>query len=107
MHALYQVCSCLTKPFPSFIEMKANLHLNIQKLTHRDTHAHGRTRAFIDTRGYYYARIRAQLLYAHTHTFIPTISIAPLQVFYYSEALPTAARILYRSFTPKRTGNCR
>ena len=35
------------------------------------------------------------------------ISIAPLQVLYYSEALPTTARILYRSFTPKRTGNCR
>ena len=40
-------------------------------------------------------------------SFIPAISIAPLQVFYYSEALPTTARILYRSFTPKRTGNCR
>ena len=25
---------------------------------------------------------------------------------YYSEALPTTARILYRSFTPKRTSNC-
>ena len=35
------------------------------------------------------------------------ISIAPLQVLYYSEALPTTERILYRSFTPKRTGNCR
>src|SRR6218665_3400760 len=41
------------------------------------------------------------------HSFIPAISIAPLQVLYYSEALPTTARILYRSFTPKRTGNCR
>ena len=30
-----------------------------------------------------------------------------LQVLYYSEALPTTARILHRSFTPKRTGNCR
>ena len=40
------------------------------------------------------------------HSFIPAISIAPLQVLYYSEALPTTARILYRSFTPKRTGNC-
>src|SRR6218665_886301 len=37
------------------------------------------------------------------HSFIHlAISIAPLQVFYYSEALPTTARILYRSFTPKR-----
>ena len=35
------------------------------------------------------------------------ISIAPLQVLYRSEALPTTARILYRSFTPKCTGNCR
>src|SRR6218665_2519520 len=41
------------------------------------------------------------------HSFIPAISIAPLQVLYYSEALPTTARILYRSFTSKRTGNCR
>src|SRR6218665_836418 len=37
------------------------------------------------------------------HSFIPAISIAPIQVLYYSEALPTTARILYRSFTPKRT----
>src|SRR6218665_1348155 len=35
------------------------------------------------------------------HSFIPAISIAPLQVFYHSEALPATARILYRSFTPK------
>ena len=41
------------------------------------------------------------------HSFIPAISIAPLPVLYYSKALPTTARILYRSFTPKRTGNCR
>ena len=31
------------------------------------------------------------------------ISIAPLQVLYHSDALPTTARILYRSFTPKAT----
>ena len=37
------------------------------------------------------------------HSFILAISIATLQVFYYSEALPTAARILYRSIKPKRT----
>src|SRR6218665_3937058 len=49
--------------------------------------------------------IYAQLLFIHS--FIPAISIAPLQVLCYSEALPTTARILYRSFTPKRTGNCR
>src|SRR6218665_208446 len=37
------------------------------------------------------------------HSFIHSaISIAPLQVLYYSEALPTTARILYRRFTPKR-----
>ena len=40
------------------------------------------------------------------HSFIPAISIAPLQVIYYLEALPTTARILYLSFMPKRTGNC-
>src|SRR6218665_1996933 len=51
---------------------------------------------------------RETLLYL-IHSFIPAISIAPLQVFYYLEALPTTARIglLYRSFTPKRKGNCR
>src|SRR6218665_811697 len=40
--------------------------------------------------------------YLFIHLFILAISIAPLQVLYYSEALPTTARILYRSFTPKR-----
>src|SRR6218665_2078998 len=30
------------------------------------------------------------------HSLIPAISIAPLQVLYHSEALPTTARILYR-----------
>src|SRR6218665_2844749 len=33
------------------------------------------------------------------HSSIPAISIAPLQVLYHSEALPTTARILYGSFT--------
>ena len=40
------------------------------------------------------------------HSFILAIFVAPLKVLYYSEALPTTARILYRSFSPKRTGNC-
>src|SRR6218665_3243783 len=40
--------------------------------------------------------------YSFIHSFTLTISIAPLQVLYYSEALPTTPRILYRSFTPKR-----
>ena len=45
---------------------------------------------------------------AHT-TFIHSFGhfYSSLQVLYYSKALPTTARILYRSFTPKRTGNCR
>src|SRR6218665_2289365 len=51
---------------------------------------------------------RETLLYlSFIYSFIPAISIAPLQVLYYLEALPTTARILYRSSTPKRTGNCR
>ena len=41
------------------------------------------------------------LEYSFIHSFILAISIAPLQVLYYSEALPTTARILYRSFTPQ------
>ena len=36
--------------------------------------------------------------YEVAYSFIPAISIAPLQVLYYSEALPTTARILHRSF---------
>src|SRR6218665_2892126 len=40
--------------------------------------------------------------YSFIHSFILAISIAPHQVHYYSEALPTTARILCRSFTPKR-----
>src|SRR6218665_554379 len=47
------------------------------------------------------------IVYVCIHSFILAISIAPLQVLYYSEAPPTTARILYWSFTPKRTGNCR
>src|SRR6218665_125931 len=43
-------------------------------------------------------------IHSFIHSFIPAISIAPLQVLYHSEALPTTAKILYRSFTPKRTG---
>jgi len=35
--------------------------------------------------------------YTFIHSFIPAIYIAPLQVLYYSAALPTTARILYRS----------
>src|SRR6218665_4023021 len=51
---------------------------------------------------YIYAYIH---IHTYIHSFIPAISIATLQVLYHSEALPTTARILYRSFTPKRTGN--
>ena len=39
---------------------------------------------------------------AFIHSFIQAIFTAPLQVHYYSEALSTTARILCRSFTPKR-----
>ena len=46
-------------------------------------------------------------IHSFTHLIILAVSLAPLQVLYYSEALPTTARILYRSFTPKRIGNCR
>src|SRR6218665_4182333 len=45
--------------------------------------------------------------FIHSGHFYSAHSIAPIQVLYYSEALPTIARILYRRFTPKRTGNCR
>src|SRR6218665_2434008 len=42
--------------------------------------------------------IRGSLPVSFIHSFIPPISIAPLQVLYYSEALLTTARVLYRSF---------
>src|SRR6218665_1130074 len=45
-------------------------------------------------------------VHSFIHSFILDISIAPLQVHYYSEAFLTTARILYRSFASKRTGNC-
>src|SRR6218665_281849 len=41
-------------------------------------------------------------VHSFIHLFIPAISMVPLQVHYYSEALSTTARILCRSFTPKR-----
>jgi len=47
------------------------------------------------------------LLLLFIHSFILAISIAPLQVLYYSEALLTTAQILYWSFTLKCTGNRR
>src|SRR6218665_2198214 len=53
------------------------------------------------------AYVQVRSIHSFIHSFISAISIAPLQVLYHSEALPTTARILYRSFTPKRTGNCR
>jgi len=46
-------------------------------------------------------------IHSFIHSFILAIYKAPLQVHYYSEALSTTALILYRSFTSKRTGNCR
>src|SRR5688572_15889175 len=45
------------------------------------------------------------LLLFSSNSFISDIYIAPLQDFY-SEALPTTARTLNRSFTPKRMSNC-
>src|SRR5688572_3051049 len=47
----------------------------------------------------------AKILVLFIHSFISDIYIAPLQDFY-SEALPTTARTLNRSFTPKRMSNC-
>ena len=38
------------------------------------------------------------LYYRNIRSFIPDISIAPLQVHYYSEALPTTILILCRSY---------
>ena len=46
-------------------------------------------------------------IYRHIYTYmyVWALVIAPLQDFY-SEALPTTARTLNRSFTPKRMSNC-
>src|SRR6218665_3257199 len=38
-------------------------------------------------------RLIHSFIYSFIHSFIPAISIAPPQVLYYSEALPTTARI--------------
>src|SRR6218665_1552254 len=40
----------------------------------------------------------SQIGYTFSLSFILAISISPLQVLYYSEALPTTARVLHRSF---------
>src|SRR6218665_1948328 len=40
------------------------------------------------------------------HSFIQTISIAPLQVHYYSRGAPDTARILCRSFEGLAQGTC-
>src|SRR6218665_4047674 len=55
----------------------------------------------LDSPSYFYRHFRTPyiLSYSFIHSFIPSISIALLQVLYYSEAFPTTARILYRSFT--------
>ena len=44
-------------------------------------------------------------IHSFIHSFVWAFVIAPLQDFY-SEALPTTARTLNRSFTPKRMSNC-
>jgi len=49
-----------------------------------------------------YIFMRVPLIF---HSSILVISITPLQVHYYLEALSTTAQILYRGFTPKRTSN--
>jgi len=57
-----------------------------------------------DITGRHYTLASTREVSTFIHSFIPAISIASFQVLYYSEALPTTARIglLYRSFTPKR-----
>src|SRR6218665_113099 len=61
----------------------------------------GRQTLHPDSRGDFVIQSAHTAIRQNIHLFIPAISIAPLQVLYYSEALPTTVRILYRSFTPK------
>ena len=73
-----------------------------------DFHGSGRVRRGLSrirvyTRSYQYRRlVFHSFIHSFIHSCILAISIEPLQVLYCSEALPTTARILYRSFTPKR-----
>src|SRR6218665_2722654 len=41
---------------------------------------------------------QSRRVFSFVHSFVPDISIAPLQVHYCSEVLPTTARILCRSY---------
>ena len=67
------------------------IHTYIHTCMNTYTHARAHTRIY---------RYNYLIIHSLIHSFILAISIAPLQVLCHSEALPTTARILYRSFTP-------
>ena|SRR6218665_813119 len=79
------VLSCHSRMRP-FLQMKKNVSF---------THVPKATKPFRTS----YENKHTVQRFVLIHSFIPAISIASLQVIYYSEALPTTAR--------KRTGNCR
>src|SRR6218665_848042 len=100
IHAEVRTRSYTLTFMQKYTQLRTNTGIHANKQT--------RTYAHINSHMHTYTNVRTN---TRTHTlinsFIPAISIALLQVLYYSEALPTTARILYRIFTPKRTGNCR
>ena len=60
--------------------------------------------AMVNCRPTHRNKIVGSFIHSFIHSIIQAIFIAPIQVHYYSDALPTQAttRILFRSFTPKR-----
>src|SRR6218665_2829608 len=66
-----------------------------------DFHGSGRVRRGLSRILVYSVLPVSTFSFSFIHSCILAISIEPLQVLYCSEALPTTARILYRSFTPK------
>src|SRR6218665_686112 len=97
-----RVDRCIPHPRPC--------HLFIPSFSHKSSHQRRHHMSFAVSDKVVLLSTQCSRIPPHhsfIHSFIPAISIAPLQVLYYSEALLTTARILYRSFMPKRTGNCR
>src|SRR6218665_1839674 len=95
----------------AYSELLSNSAINcIMVAAHARTHTHTHKRthtpqSMITHQGF---RVESWALTYRCYSFIHSghFYSAP-SVLYYSQALPTTARILYRSFTPKRTGNCR
>ena len=64
-------------------------------VVYRDAEAARKFAIYCSSNEYMWPKLFATKLFIHS--FVPDISIAPLQVNYYSEAFPTTTSILCRS----------